>query len=250
MSEPSINVLTASGQDQAKEPALPTSGLGLKQEKVILFTFDGAFGTGAGVFVEVPEVAISGDESVAAIVLLGIGVEDAAIGRVRTVLCEVRTRGDVRGFLGGGQGAAPFEAQAVGAEAPALHGQASLADGDASFEPQGTGVAQVVLVALVEGYDEGHMPALSSQAKEPQRIVGRIQGSGLEEEAEGFTGAIDSREAVDAVVAVAIGHGDDEGQLTAMAQAVGGEFEDTMAIDPAFTVAVPAPQGVGVAVSS
>ena len=55
------------------------------------------------------------------------------------------------------------------------------------------------------------MPALSGQAKEPQDIVGRIQGSGLGEEAEGFTGAIESREAVDAVVAVAIGYGDDEG---------------------------------------
>ncbi len=111
-----------------------------------------------------------GDESMEAIVLLGIGVEDAAVGRVRTVLGEVRTRGDVRGFLGGGQGAAPFETQAVGAEAPALHGQAGRADGDTFFEPQGTGIGQVGLVAFVEGYNKGHMPALSSQAKEPQGI--------------------------------------------------------------------------------
>jgi hypothetical protein len=57
--------------------------------EVVLFAFDGAFGTGAGVFVEVPEVATSGDEGVEAIVHLGVGVDDAAIGRVRAVGGEV-----------------------------------------------------------------------------------------------------------------------------------------------------------------
>ena len=250
MSNPGTNVLAHGSEHDTEEPAVAASGVGLEEMEVVLLTLDRAFGTGAGVFVKVPENAISGDESVEAIVLLGIGVEDATVGRVRTVLGEVRAGGDVRRLLGGGQGAAPFEAQAVGTEAPVLHGQASLADGDAFIESQGTGMAEVVLVALVEGYDEGHMPALSSQAKEPQGIMGRIQGNGLEEEAEGFTGAIESREAVDTVVAIAVGQGNDERQLTAMAQAVGGEFVEAVTVNPALAVAVPAPQGVGVVVSA
>ena len=249
MSNPGANVLTHGGEHDAEEPAVAASGAGLKEMEIVLLAFDGAFGTGAGVFVEVPEVAISGDESVEAIVLLGIGVEDAAVGRVRTVLGEVRTSGDVRGFLGGGQGAAPFETQAVWAEAPVLHGQAGLADGDSFFEPQGTGIAQVALVAFVEGYDEGHMPALSSQAEEPQGIVGRIEGSGMEEEAEAFTGTIDSREAMDAVVAATIGQGNGERQLAAMLEAVGRELVEAVTVNPAFAVAIPAPEGVGVVVS-
>jgi hypothetical protein len=94
------------------------------------------------------------------------------------------------------------------------------------------------------------MPALSSQAKEPQRIAGRIQGSGLEGEAEGFTGAIEGREAVDAVVAAAIGHGNDERQLTAMLKAVGSEFVEAVTVDPTFAAAIPAPEGVSVVVRS
>jgi hypothetical protein len=93
------------------------------------------------------------------------------------------------------------------------------------------------------------MPALSREAKEAECIVGCIEGSGLEAEAGGFPGAIENGQAVDAVVAAAIGQGDDEGQLTAMLEAVGGEFKDAMAIDPALAIAVPSPQGVGVVVS-
>jgi hypothetical protein len=94
------------------------------------------------------------------------------------------------------------------------------------------------------------MPALSSQAKEPQSIVGRIQGSGLDGQAKGFAGVVEGGEAVDAVVAAAIGQGDDERQLAAMVQAVSREFVEAVTIDPALTVAVPAPEGVGVVVGS
>jgi hypothetical protein len=51
-------------------------------------------------------------------------------------------------------------------------------------------------------------------------------------------------------MAVAIGQGDDEGQLTAMLEAVGREFKEAVTVDPAFTVAVPAPQGVGIVVGT
>ena len=77
--EPGINVLTASGQDQAKEPTLPTSGFGLKQEVVILLAFDGAFGTGTSVAMGLEEVTVSGDKGMETIVLFGIGVNDATI---------------------------------------------------------------------------------------------------------------------------------------------------------------------------
>ena len=80
MSKPSANVLAHGGEHDPEEPAIAASGAGLKEMEIVLLAFDRAFGTGAGVFVEVPEVAISGDESVEAIFLLGIGVEDAAVG--------------------------------------------------------------------------------------------------------------------------------------------------------------------------
>jgi hypothetical protein len=94
------------------------------------------------------------------------------------------------------------------------------------------------------------MPALSGQAKETQRIVGRIQRSGLGAEAEGLPGAIESRKAVNAVVAVAIGQGNDERQLAAMLEAVGSEFVEAVTVNPALAVAVPAPEGVGVVVGA
>ncbi|NIV38986.1 MAG: hypothetical protein GWN58_59070 [Anaerolineae bacterium] len=51
-------------------------------------------------------------------------------------------------------------------------------------------------------------------------------------------------------MAVAVGQGDDERQLAAMLEAVGGEFVDAVAVDPALAVAVPAPQGVSVVVGA
>jgi hypothetical protein len=173
-------MLAHGSEHNPEEPAISASGAGFEEMEIVLLALDGAFGTGACVFVEIPECAIPGDESVEAIVLLGIGVEDTAVGGVRTALSEVGARSDVWRFLGGGQWATPLEAQAVRAEAPGLHGQASLADGDALLETEGTSVAQVVRVALVEGDDESHLPALGGQAKEAQGIVGGIQGGGLD----------------------------------------------------------------------
>jgi hypothetical protein len=71
VSNPSANVLTHGSEHDAEEPAVAASGVSLKEMEIVLFAFDGAFGTGAGVFVEVPEVAIPGDERVEAIVSLG-----------------------------------------------------------------------------------------------------------------------------------------------------------------------------------
>jgi len=89
---------------------------------------------------------------------------------------EVRARGDLWGFLGGGQGVAPLDAQAVGTEAPALHGFCSGADGDALFEVQRASILQVVF-ALVERDGESQVPTLGGQAEEAQGIVACIQGS-------------------------------------------------------------------------
>jgi hypothetical protein len=54
-------VLTHGGEHGAEEPAVAASGAGLAEMEIVLLAFDGAFGTGAGIFVEVPEVTISGD---------------------------------------------------------------------------------------------------------------------------------------------------------------------------------------------
>ncbi|NIN65005.1 MAG: hypothetical protein GTO63_09950, partial [Anaerolineae bacterium] len=67
-------------QEDAKEPAVTASGARLEEKKVVLFAFDRAFGARACILVYLPEGALSGDEGVQPIVLLGIGVDDAAIG--------------------------------------------------------------------------------------------------------------------------------------------------------------------------
>ena len=162
----------------------------------------------------------------------------------------MRTRGEVRGLFGGGQGAAPLEAQAVWTKAPAFHTQAGRTDRDALFEPQRASVMQVVLVAFVERDDESQAPALSGQTKESQSIVSCIEGGGLDGEAESFAGVIEVGEAVDTVVAVAVSQGDEERQLATMLETVGCEFVDTVTIDPAFAVAIPAPEGMGIVVSA
>ena len=79
MDEPGIDVLAHSGQHDAKEPPVTSSGARLREKEVTLFAFDRAFGTGACILVALPESTLSGDEGVQAVVLLGIGIDDAAI---------------------------------------------------------------------------------------------------------------------------------------------------------------------------
>ncbi len=64
----------------------------------------------------------------------------------------------------------------------------------------------IILVTLVEGDDEGHLPTMGSQAEEAQGIVGCIQGSGLDGQVEDFVASVEGGQAVDAIVAVAVGH--------------------------------------------
>lgn len=103
-------MLAHSSQHQAEEPTGTTGSSGLQESEVILLAFDGAFGTGARVLMGVPEVAISRDERVQAIVLLRVGVDDASVGRIGAVIGKVGARGKRRGFLGSGQWAAPLDA--------------------------------------------------------------------------------------------------------------------------------------------
>ena len=77
---PGINVLAHRGEHGAEKPTVSASGTGLKEHKVVLFAFDGAFGAGARIFVTLPERTVPGDEGMQAIVLLGVSVDDAAIG--------------------------------------------------------------------------------------------------------------------------------------------------------------------------
>ena len=80
MDSPGIDVLAHGSEHDAKEPAVTSSGACLEEGEVTLFALDRAFGTGTSILVALPERGISGDESVQAIVLLGIGIDDAAIG--------------------------------------------------------------------------------------------------------------------------------------------------------------------------
>ncbi len=77
--QPSINVLTHSGQDQAEEPTIAASGLGLEQVAVIFLALDGAFGARASIEVALPEDTIPGNEGVEAVVFFGVGINDPAI---------------------------------------------------------------------------------------------------------------------------------------------------------------------------
>ena len=80
VSDPGADVLAHGGEHDAKEPTVAAGGASFAEMEVILLALDRAFGTGAGVFVEVPENAISGNQGVKAIVLLGVGVDDTTVG--------------------------------------------------------------------------------------------------------------------------------------------------------------------------
>jgi len=106
------------------------------------------------------------------------------------------------------------------------------------------------LVALVERDDQGHAPTLGGQAEIAHGIMGGIQGSGLDRQAEGFFGSIESAETKHAIMAIPVSHRDDQGQLATMAKRIGGQFIASVAVDPAIAVAVPAPKGVWVVIGS
>ena len=64
MNQPSVDMLTHSGEHHTEEPAVTTSSAGVKQAAVVLFAFDGTFSTGASVGVKLPKVTVSGDACV------------------------------------------------------------------------------------------------------------------------------------------------------------------------------------------
>jgi hypothetical protein len=222
----------------------------LQETEVILLALDGALGTRARVLMGLPEVSISGDERVEAIVLRRIGVDDAAIRGIRATIGEEGARGKGRGLAGSRQGAAPLDAQAIRAEASAYHGAISGTDGDMSFDPQGASISGAVLVALIERDDEGHTPASSRQAEVADGIVGRVQGGDADGETKGLASMVEGGQGVDGIVAVAVGDRDQQGELTAMLEGVGDEFVETVAIDPTLAVVIPAPERGGVPVGT
>jgi len=132
--EPGIDMLAHGGESKAEEPAVTARGTSLEQVKVVLFAFDRAFGTGAGVGVKLPKVTLSRDASVQAVILLGIGVDDSTIGRARATVAKKWTSGNLWGFGGSGQGASPLDTQAVIAEASLFHSQARGTDGNAVLQ--------------------------------------------------------------------------------------------------------------------
>lgn len=107
-----------------------------------------------------------------------------------------------------------------------------------------------MLAGRLDGDDERHMPAVRCDAKEPQGIVRSVQGSDLDGKAEDFASVVEGSQGVNGVVAVAVGYRDDKGKLARVAKAVGGEFVDAVAVYPALAVAVPTPEGQGVAIGT
>jgi hypothetical protein len=98
---PSIDVLTHRGQDSTEEPAFPPRCAGVGQVEIVLFAFDRAFGAGAGVLMQLPESGVSGDERMPAIVLLGVGIDDAALRGSGAAVGEEGTGGEGGRFLRG-----------------------------------------------------------------------------------------------------------------------------------------------------
>jgi hypothetical protein len=72
--------------------------------------------------------------------------------------------------------------------------------------------------------------------------VGRIQGSGLDRKPEGLASVVESGKSVDRIVAVTVSNGDHQGELTVMLERIGGQLVEAVAVDPALTIAVPAPE--------
>ena len=81
-------MLTHSGKDDAEEPTVTASGASLKENKVVLFALNGAFGTRACLLVALPERTLPGDERMQAIVLLWVGIDDAAKGESEQPLAK------------------------------------------------------------------------------------------------------------------------------------------------------------------
>ena len=114
------------------------------------------------------------------IVLFGISVDEPPISRTGAGVPEMRTT--LRGWVlfRSGQGTAPFDPAAVRTKASSAHRLVSQADGHPLFKAQRTSIAQIALIALVEGDDQSHLPAFITEAIKSQRIVSLVKGSGLE----------------------------------------------------------------------
>ncbi|MBV7335872.1 hypothetical protein KFU94_48055 [Chloroflexi bacterium TSY] len=95
----------------------------------------------------------------------------------------------------------------------------------------------VALVALVEWNDQSHVPAQCGETIADD-IMSRIQSGSLDGQAEEFAPSIECGKTKDAVVAIAISHGDDQGQLTAMLEGIGSQFIASVPIDPTVAIAI------------
>ena len=79
VNQPGIDVLTHSGQHEPEEPTVSASGADLQETAVKFLALDRALSTRASILVAQPQVAISGDDGMEAIVFLGIGVDDPTV---------------------------------------------------------------------------------------------------------------------------------------------------------------------------
>ena len=90
------------------------------------------------------------------------------------------------------------------------------------FKAQGTSIEKVIFVTFIEGDDQSGLPALGSQAIEAEGIVSSIKANGLESEAEVFLSSIEADQSVDAIVAITVSQGDQQGQLASVVETISG----------------------------
>ena len=101
-------------------------------------------------------------------------------------------------------------------------------------------------IALVERDDGIEVPEFDAQAVEGYGIVGFVEGGGGDVKAQQVNGLVHGGEIGDRIVTMIVQHIDDEGQLAGMAQRIGREFVQTVAIDVAVSIGVPTPTGLRV----
>ena len=152
---PRCGMLVDGSHQAAEGPSVETAGAHPVESKVVFFSFDGAFGTGAVVGMGLPEGGVPRDRGAEAGVGLGIGIDGASIGGGRAGLREGTDL--ARGV--GKRWASPFDARTIRTASPRTEGEVSRTEGMALFvEGKGRRIGAVSLVAFIEGDEEAQVP--------------------------------------------------------------------------------------------
>src|SRR3972149_2441327 len=173
MRTPSIEVLTHRSEHDAEEPAFKARNPGVVETGVEFLAFDGAFGTGASVGMQLPEQGIASQPREQAIVLLGIGVNGAPVGGIGTLLREVWA--GRQGLMLCGEWAAPFEAKALRTKALIDHRLLGHTDRYSGLgESQRGRELEMVGIPFVQRDNRVELPVFHAEPIEGHGIMGFI----------------------------------------------------------------------------